>query len=84
MLVVAGVPLAVHRVGRHLEIVAFVSLHRRPPRYGGTGLGLALSRSFCQMMGGDITVETSHCEGSTFTVILPTVVAEPAEAEPAT
>lgn len=46
-------------------------------KYGGTGLGLALSRSFCQMMGGDITVETSPGEGSTFTVILPTAVAEP-------
>ena len=41
-------------------------------RYGGTGLGLALSRSFCQMMGGDITVTSELGVGSTFTVTLPT------------
>ena len=39
--------------------------------YGGTGLGLSLSRRFCRMMGGDITVESVKDQGSTFTVSLP-------------
>ncbi|NJM07459.1 response regulator [Candidatus Gracilibacteria bacterium] len=45
-------------------------------KYGGTGLGLALSRRFCQMMGGDITVSSTPGEGSTFTMYVP-LLAEP-------
>ena len=40
-------------------------------KYGGTGLGLLLSRRFCQMMGGDITVDSVPGQGSTFTIRLP-------------
>jgi signal transduction histidine kinase len=39
--------------------------------YGGTGLGLVLSRRFCQMMGGDITVESEPGQGTAFTILLP-------------
>jgi signal transduction histidine kinase len=52
-------------------------------KYGGTGLGLALTRQFCQMMGGDVTVQSEPGKGSTFTITLPldvrqaTLVAEP-------
>jgi signal transduction histidine kinase len=40
-------------------------------RYGGTGLGLALSRRLARMMGGDVTVASEPGKGSVFTVRMP-------------
>lgn len=41
-------------------------------RFEGTGLGLALSRQLCLALGGDISVESTLGQGSTFRVTIPT------------
>jgi signal transduction histidine kinase len=40
-------------------------------KYGGTGLGLAISHRFCQMLGGQISIDSQIGLGSTFTLRLP-------------
>jgi signal transduction histidine kinase len=49
----------------------FQQLHPGDMRKKGVGLGLALARRFARAMGGDLTVESTVGEGSTFSLILP-------------
>ena len=44
-------------------------------KYGGTGLGLTITKKFCQMLGGDISVNSALGKGSTFTIRLPSRIA---------
>jgi signal transduction histidine kinase len=38
---------------------------------GGTGLGLTITREYCRMMGGDVSVRSEPGKGSCFTVRVP-------------
>ncbi len=57
---------------------AFTRLDEAAPSggtFGGSGVGLALTKQFCQIMGGDIEVNSELGKGSVFTLSLPADVA---------
>jgi PAS domain S-box-containing protein len=39
-------------------------------KFGGTGLGLTISRSMCQLMGYDLTVDSEEGKGSVFSIVM--------------
>jgi signal transduction histidine kinase/CheY-like chemotaxis protein len=51
--------------------------------YGGTGLGLPITRKFCELLGGSITAESEPGVGSCFEVRLPARSSDPTSVVPA-
>jgi len=66
----------------------FKDFHQGDPstasKYGGTGLGLALSRHFCRMMGGNIEVQSELGRGSRFMIRIPAYFEKDRHADSAT
>ena len=77
-----GIGMNEEQLGRLFQIFsqADASTTRK---YGGSGLGLSISRHFARMMGGDITAASTPGSGSVFTVSLPLTVEPETQTEPA-
>lgn len=51
-------------------------------KYGGSGLGLVITKQIVELMGGSITVQSKEGVGSTFIVEIPLKIIKPAEINP--
>jgi signal transduction histidine kinase len=57
-----GIGMTAEQMGKLFQEFSQAS-SKTASKYGGTGLGLVISRRFCQMMGGDITVASEPGKG---------------------
>ena len=71
-----GIGIPAHKLSHlfHLFAQADGSVARQ---FGGTGLGLAISRELCRLLGGDISVRSAIGEGTTFSLRIPVLAADP-------
>ncbi|RLB48134.1 MAG: hypothetical protein DRJ42_23890 [Deltaproteobacteria bacterium] len=68
-----GIGMTESQLGRLFEVFTQAE-DSTSHKYGGTGLGLVISRHLCRMMGGDIRVQSTFGKGSRFEVVLPVEV----------
>lgn len=69
-----GIGISSEQMARLFQPFTQVHQTNSSRKYGGTGLGLALSRQLCRLLGGDIAVVSEVGKGSVFTVCLPAVI----------
>jgi signal transduction histidine kinase/CheY-like chemotaxis protein len=66
----SGIGMSPEQVGKVFE--GFMQADSSTTRkYGGTGLGLAIAKKFCEMLDGQISIESELGTGTVFTVMLP-------------
>jgi signal transduction histidine kinase/DNA-binding response OmpR family regulator len=76
-----GIGMSAEQQGRLFQ--AFTQADASTTRnYGGTGLGLTISKHFCTMLGGSIDVQSEPGKGSEFTITLPDAQADAVQAPP--
>ena len=70
-----GIGMTEEQVGRLFQ--RFTQADESTTRkFGGTGLGLALTRAFAHLLGGGISVESTYGKGTSFTLRLPAYMPE--------
>ena len=81
-----GIGMTPEQVGKLFQ--AFAQADSSTTRkFGGTGLGLVITRHFARLLGGDVTVASEAGKGSVFTLTMPVrdmskAVADSAEPRP--
>ena len=70
-----GIGMTQEQIGRLFERFAQAD-DTTTRKFGGTGLGLALSRAFARLLGGDITVRSAMGTSTTFTLRVPATAPE--------
>jgi PAS domain S-box-containing protein len=76
----SGIGMTDEQMGRLFQ--AFTQADSSTTRnFGGTGLGLTITKHFCAMLGGSIDVKSMPGQGSTFTILLPDRAAKSGQAD---